>query len=148
MSDVEVGPRFLQHSLAFDVAAKTFLGAINMARVASVKEFERALNSLPRPKGRQPNFLRAHSRSKGRAMNMRSIAKAAPYKSYRAANLQYGLLAERIGRNLGRKNAGMTLLVDFIPPKHKSPDNISNDEWILVMRPNFAKALRRVPGWI
>jgi hypothetical protein len=119
-----------------------------MAKPASVRDFESALASLPRPRGRQPLFLRAHAEAKGRALNMRAIAKAARYAHWRAGNLQYGLLAERIGREMGRSKEGFGLLVEFIPPKRVSKDkNISNDEWILVMRPNFAKALIR-SGWI
>jgi hypothetical protein len=114
---------------------------------ASVSDFERALRSLSKPRGRQLAFLTAHAHAKGRALNMRRVADAAGYKSYRAGNLQYGRLGYRIGKRMGRAKDGLALLVDFLPPRGKSKKNVSNDEWILLMRPNFAKALMRV-GWI
>ena len=113
-----------------------------MPKPVTTREFENAFSTLRAPRGKQPLFLLAHLNAKGRALNMRRIAQAAGYKSYRGGNLQYGLLAERIGKALGRKD-GIALLVEFVPPKRKSRDNISNDEWILVMRPGFAAALRR-----
>ena len=78
---------------------------------------------------------------------MRSVARAAGYVGYRGANLQYGLLAERIARVLGRPGAGLGMLVEFVPPKNRSAEHISNDEWVLVMREEFAAALRKA-GWI
>lgn len=118
-----------------------------MPRPVTQREFEQVLSAMPRPRGRQPQFLKAHAQAKGRALNMRNIARAAGYKSYRGANLQYGLLADRIGRALRRQQEGFGLLVEFVPPKGRSPDHISNEEWILIMRPAFAAALSRV-GWI
>jgi hypothetical protein len=120
-----------------------------MQRPASVREFQLALQAMPLPRGRQRKFLKAHANAKGRALNMRSIARAAGYKSYRGANLQYGLLAERIAKVIGRRPAGVSigLLVEFLPPKGRSADHISNDEWILIMREPFAVALART-GWI
>lgn len=120
-----------------------------MRREPSIDDFEQALSSLRPPRGRQPDFLRAHLKAKGRALNMRRIAEAAGYRSWRGGNLQYGLLAERIGRQMGYSNADINLLVEFIEPRGKrSREDISNDEWILVMRPAFADALKRVRGWI
>lgn len=113
-------------------------------------EFEAALKSLRKPRGRQPKFLRAHASAKGRALNMNSLAKAAGYANYRGANLQYGLLAERIGRALKKRRTGtvaLNHLVEFVPPKGRSPQHISNDEFILIMRPEFAAALAKA-GWI
>ena len=73
---------------------------------------------------------------------MRTIADVADYKSWRGANLQYGLLADRIGRQMKRQREGFALLVDVIPPKGKSrSESVTNEEWVLVMRPAFAEAL-------
>jgi len=118
-----------------------------MPRPVSLREFKNALWRIPRPRGKQLQFLAAHAAAKGRALNMHSIARSAKYKNYRAGNLQYGLLAERIGKELGRRHEGLGLLMEFVAPRGRSGDHISNDEWILIMRPNFANALRRV-GWI
>ncbi|MEQ1758341.1 MAG: hypothetical protein ABL986_08500 [Vicinamibacterales bacterium] len=113
----------------------------------SAKDFERVLSNMPRTGGRQLDFLKAHAEAKGRALNMRSIAKAAGYKNYRGGNLQYGRLAERIAQKLGQRQDAFSLLVEFVPPKGKSADHISNEEWILIMREPFSTALKRV-GWI
>ena len=113
-------------------------------------EFETALRSLRKPRGRQPKFLKAHASGKGRALNMRSLAKAAGYASYRGVNLQYGLLAKRIGQALKKPRTAtvaISHLVEFVAPKSRSRDHISNDEWILVMRPEFAGALAKAK-WI
>src|ERR1700683_84791 len=109
-------------------------------------EFESVLAKMPRPRGRQLEFLKAHATATARALNMRRIARAANYVDYRGANLQSGRLAKRIGQALGRPNADLNLLVEFVPPKGRDRKHISNDEWILVMREPFANALKRV-GW-
>jgi hypothetical protein len=70
------------------------------------------------------------------------LAKAAGYRSFDGINLQYGLLAKRIGAAMGRSDAGITLLVEGVQPK-----SVTNREWLLAMRVEFAEALKRV-GWI
>ena len=57
-------------------------------------------------------------------------------------NLQYGLLAQRIGEALGRSDANLNLLVEFVEPK-----SVTNTEYVLVMRSEFADALKQA-GWI
>jgi len=118
-----------------------------MPREISVSEFRKALETIGKPRGRQLKFLRAHANATGRAMNMASIARSAGYRDFRGGNIQYGLLDARIGAALGRKDQRISLLVEFVAPKGRSRDHISNDEWILVMRPDFAKALE-LEGWI
>jgi hypothetical protein len=79
---------------------------------------------------------------------MRRLAEKVGYKGWQGMNLQYGLLAQRIGLAAGLNNPDITLLVEFIPPAQKSSsDNVSNSEWILLMQEPFAKALKAV-GWI
>lgn len=70
---------------------------------------------------------------------MRQLAKAAGYANYGGVNLQYGILAKRIAGELGRRppSTAVFLLVEFIPPREAS-----NREYILVMRPQFARALK------
>ena len=110
-------------------------------------QFKMALSKLRRPGGSQLTFLKGHAEAKGRAANMRLLAKKARYKGWRGMNLQYGILAKKIGEAAGRSKAGITLLVELVPPKGKSAENISNSEWILVMREEFARALKAA-GWI
>jgi len=105
-------------------------------------QFVRALNIIDRPQGRQPTFLRAHAAASGRALTARRLAQAVRYKSHDGINLQYGLLARRIGDVLGRKGEGIRLLVDLVQPK-----SVTNSEWIMVMHPQFAEALKQA-GWI
>lgn len=107
----------------------------------SVDAFESALRRIPRPRGRQLDFLQAHYDARARGLNARKLAKAARYQNYRPINLHYGLLAARVAQEL-KVTAGIELLVDSLIP-HQA----SNDEWILIMRPNFARALKRV-GWV
>lgn len=107
----------------------------------SVRAFQSALRRIPKPRGRQLDFLQAHYDARARGLNARRLAKAARYRNYRAINLQYGLLASRVARGL-KVAGGIELLVDSL-----TPHQASNDEWVLIMRPNFAQALRRV-GWV
>lgn len=108
----------------------------------SVTRFVTALKSIPPPSDRQRAFLRAHFEADGRAMTVTKLAKAAPYASWRGINLQYGKLAVRIGDELGLSNPTMDLLADCIRPKE-----LTNEHWILIMRPTFALALERRTGY-
>ncbi len=106
-------------------------------RKVSVARFTAALKSLPVPTPARLRFLSHHYKAPGRALTMRHLARAARYKSYRAGNLWYGALARDVGAQLGLKRPGLVLLVEFAKPK-----SLTNHEWILVMKPEFAKALR------
>jgi hypothetical protein len=97
---------------------------------------------LPMPGGRQLDFLREHVKAPGRARTARRLAQTAGYQNYGGINLQYGLLARRIGAALGRRDANLSLLVDFVPPT-----SVTNTEWVMVMHPQFAEALKQA-GWI
>jgi hypothetical protein len=97
---------------------------------------------MKKPGGRQPAFLQAHFSAVGKAFTMTRLANAAGYKSYDGANLRYGILAARIGEAMRVPNADINLLVEFIRPEH-----VSNRHWILVLRPNFARAMKIV-GWV
>jgi|HubBroStandDraft_6_1064221.scaffolds.fasta_scaffold289582_2 hypothetical protein len=61
-------------------------------------EFEKALMKVKKPGGEQPKFLRAHAQAKGRALTMRRLSEKAGYRTWRGMNLQYGLLAKKIGK--------------------------------------------------
>jgi hypothetical protein len=89
-------------------------------------------------------FLKAHCNAKGRALTAKRLADTAGYKGYRAINLQYGKLAKRIAPALGKHPDDVTieLLVDGV-----HPGAVANEEWVLIMRPPFAEALKRV-GWV
>jgi hypothetical protein len=105
-------------------------------------QFVKAMRSMKQPGGRQPDFLQAHFDAPGRALTMTRLARAARYKSYDGANLRYGILAARLGAAMRLRNANISLVVDLIRPRE-----VSNREWILVMNPRFAAAMKRV-GWV
>ena len=107
-------------------------------RGPTTAQLTEALGKVSKPGGRQLRFLSAHCRAPGRATTAAKLAVAAKYKSWRAINLRYGLLAEAIGRKLGKRGAGLGILLEFA-----SPQSITNEQWVLVMRPEFANALRR-----
>jgi hypothetical protein len=107
-------------------------------------DFKRALKKLERPTAGQRKFLAAHYRAVGRAATMTALANAAGYSSYGGVNLQYGLLAASIAKALRLKppRTRTELLAEFV-----WPESLSNREFILVMRPAFARALKDV-GWV
>jgi hypothetical protein len=87
-------------------------------------------------------LLCAHYRSKNRTSIFRVLAREAGYKNWRAVNLQYGLLAKRIGLRMKIRAPDIRLLLDF-----GEPGELRNQEWLAFMRPEFAVALKRV-GWV
>jgi hypothetical protein len=101
-----------------------------------------ALAQLPKPGGSQLKFLREHAKSRGRALTARRLAEAVGYRNHGGINLQYGLLARRIGEVLGRRDPHLSILVDFVPPR-----SVTNREWVMVMHPQFAEALKDA-NWI
>jgi hypothetical protein len=111
----------------------------------SVLEFAAALTALDkdgrRPKGKQLEFLQAHYEAPGRAATATVLAQKVHYKSFDAINLQYGILAARIAEYV-EPGAHISLLVDLVRPA-----SVTNKQWILVMRPEFANALKRA-GWV
>ncbi len=62
--------------------------------------------------------------------------------NYGGVNLRYGILASRVGEVLRRKDVHLGLLVDFVAPR-----SVTNREWVLVMHPEFAAALKKA-GWV
>jgi hypothetical protein len=109
----------------------------------SASRFASALYKLPVPGGRQMLFLRAHYNATNREMSATALARKARYREYRAINLHYGLLGTRIGGLVGRPSDGIDLLVDFRISRAAG----NKKEVILIMRPQFAKALKQV-GWV
>jgi len=104
--------------------------------------FKRALELIGPPGGQQLRFLQAHYSSPGRASTATNLALAAGYKNFNALNLQYGTLARRIGEALGESEPTLGLLLEF-----NEPFSITNEHWILSMKPEFADALREL-GWV
>src|SRR5690349_14858346 len=112
------------------------------SRQISKAQFKHALEVLGRPGGRQLRFLQEHYSSPGRASTATLLAVAAGYKNFNALNLQYGLLARRVGEILGHPDERLGFLLEF-----NEPASLTNEHWILSMRPAFADALREL-GWV
>jgi hypothetical protein len=108
----------------------------------TIAQFRRALDAIGTPGGSQQKFLRAHHKARGRAATTTQLAKAAQYRGYTGVNLRYGMLANRIGRELGRRDANLELLCDFV-----QAEGGRNTDLVLVMKPRFAAALERA-GWL
>jgi hypothetical protein len=75
------------------------------------------------------------------------LRKEVGYRSYRAINLLYGKLAKQVGDKLVDEklvvpHKGLALLCEFF-----KPGEITNEHWVLVMRPEFAEGLKQAK-WI
>ena len=105
-------------------------------------EFASALKQVRAPHTNVLRFLNAHYQAPGRTLTATLLAEAARYEDYRGVNLRYGLLAKQVGAVLGQPDATLAMLVEFIRPQA-----MTNQEWLLVMRPDFAAALKEV-GWM
>lgn len=113
-----------------------------MSRAVTEKQLFDALTAIGKPGGRQLQFLQAHFDATGRAATATQLAQAAGYKSWRTLNLHYGVLARRIGERIRRTSARLGLLVEF-----SGPGDLTNEHWVLFMRPEFASALSQA-GWV
>jgi len=110
------------------------------------------MRDMKKPSAPIVRMLKAHYNSPGRVSTMSLLAEAARYTSFSPANLHYGGLARRIGKHLAiaeptlklptESDAYLSLLGDFIPP-----GKLTNTQWLLVMKPEFAEALQHV-RWI
>lgn len=87
-------------------------------------------------------MLDAHLKAANQVSIARELAAAAGYKSWRGMNLQYGLLAKRIAGALQAQPQNLSLLVEFV-----RPHELRNTEWLILMRPTFARALKK-SGWL
>ena len=108
----------------------------------TVTEFTAALKALALPAPGVQKMLRAHYRSTNHTSIARELAAQAGYKNWRGVNLQYGLLANRIGRKLKITGARLSLLVEF-----GEPGALTNQEWLIFMRKEFARALKKAK-WV
>jgi 5-methylcytosine-specific restriction enzyme A len=76
-------------------------------------------------------------------MSATRLAEEAGFLNFNAANLQYGLLAREICKQLAVSlEQELGILVNFV-----RPGAASNEHWLWVMRPNVAQALEDL-GWV
>ncbi|MEI6536852.1 MAG: hypothetical protein WCN98_16015 [Verrucomicrobiaceae bacterium] len=86
-------------------------------------------------------ILRTHAQAPGRVRTVTQLAEAVGYNGYEAINLQYGLLAKKIGEAMGHSNPNLSVLVEFAAPgAHNNP------QWELTLRPAVAQAVSDM-GW-
>ncbi|AOS45458.1 hypothetical protein Verru16b_02539 [Lacunisphaera limnophila] len=95
---------------------------------------------MPDPSRKMKQLLRAHAKAPNHVSTARKLAEKADYKSWRGMNLQYGLLGNRVGKKLGLPVADLSVLADFI-----KRDKLANKEWLILMKPAFAKAVMQMP---
>lgn len=151
---IEHDPSGVMYALRIGFDERFSTSSINEAKAAkgnaqdsimeavSAEDFKAALDVLGKPGGKQMDFLQVHADAPGRAKNAEGLAKAVGYENWRAINLHYGNLALDLGKVLNRSEAGLELLCEFA-----KPGTLTNKEWILIMRPEFAGGLR-LAGWI
>lgn len=109
--------------------------------IPSVERFVAALERLAPPlTPKRLKMIRTHYCVPGRALTATQLAHAAGNKSYRAVNLQYGLLGRRLallmGWNLPKEAQASYACAAFYRPQ-------TNLEWRWEMHAPFAEALRR-----
>jgi len=115
-------------------------------------QFLSAMSDMKKPSASMRRLLKAHYNSRARVSTMSLLAEAARFTSFSPANLHYGALARRIAKHLAiteptlklptESDAYLSLLGDFIPP-----GKVTNTQWLLVMKPEFAEALLQ-SGWL
>ncbi|MBK6418071.1 MAG: hypothetical protein IPF79_02625 [Ignavibacteria bacterium] len=110
--------------------------------VATKQQFSQAISRISKPSESIIRLLRVHDGISGRVATASVLADKVGWQSYRAVNLHYGRLAKRIGSAMDIPEANLNLLVDFV-----RPEDITNKEWLLVMKPAFAEAIRTL-HWI
>lgn len=103
--------------------------AVGFARIAPLADSHRAL-------------LKSHHAALNRTRTATQLSEAVGYENFNAVNLQYGLLAARLGEAMGFKDANLSLIVEFT-----EPHTHNNEHWTLEMRAEVAEALERL-GWV
>jgi hypothetical protein len=86
--------------------------------------------------------LQAHYAAPDRAATAAVLAERVGFKGSIGINVSYGTLAKQIGLLIGEECPNISLLFEVV-----GSTTAKSGEWILVMRPEFADALKRA-GWI
>ena len=114
-------------------------------RLPTVAEYVTAFRAIePDITDNQRAMLRVHHAAPARTMSATRLAEAVGFENYSGVNLQYGLLADKVARQLALDLADhvrVGILVEFVDPGHAA-----NEHWLWVMRPNVAQALEDL-GW-
>lgn len=112
----------------------------------SVDDYVRAFRAVEEDiTDNQRRMLVFHHAQPARAVSARTLAVHVGWKDYSAANLQYGLLADRVARELGialGEHARVGVLVEFVYPQQAA-----NTEFLWIMRERVALALEELE-WV
>jgi hypothetical protein len=112
----------------------------------SVRDYERAFRAVERKiSSNQRKMLEFHHAQPARTVSATKLAEHIGWSDYGAVNVQYGILAHSICRELGidlGENVKAGVLVDFAYP-HQA----ANMQFLWVMREHVAIALEEL-GWV
>jgi len=121
--------------------------------IATVPQFEKALMQVEAAGLPESHLemLNAQYRAPDRAISAANLAKAAGYKSYHGANLQYGKLAFNIAEALGytptQGSDGILGWWTTLSYSNPAVSEADTGHFQFIMRPELAKALSSL-GWI
>lgn len=91
-------------------------------------------------------MLKAHHRARDRSLTATQLAAAAKYSSYRAVNLQYGEVGKRLWEQLPTQlpRDSEDRLIFTFALCDESDRSMPEDQWIWVMRPEVAAAVKQL----
>jgi hypothetical protein len=98
----------------------------------------------PRLSAGQKAMLRAHLHAQDRCLTATQLAKAAGYRGYSAANLQYGLLGAMLYGEMPQRlplRADGSPVMTFMIARGHGEQNVLEAEWIWKMRDEIAEGL-------
>jgi hypothetical protein len=112
----------------------------------SVSEYKAALQEMDRVNmitDNQREMLRTQYHAPDHAMTARELAQAVGYRSWRGANVQYGVLGKRMRETMNYRGEGQE---SYILSWLAQPQEVG-DEWLFVMHSELAQALEEL-GWV
>ncbi len=122
----------------------TSIDPANLVDVPTVPEYMRAFLEC-REEMSEKHFamLKAHYHAPGRTVTAGELARAVGYENFNAANLQYGIYASHLCRELGRSPTFfIAVLATFTVGEQQGDEFI---RW--TMLPQVAEALEQL-GWV
>ena len=110
----------------------------NKLRGITEEQFVKALLKIKKPGEKVLRILRTHVRAPGRAMTASNLAEVVGYHGHRGINAQYGRLGVKLSILLRCGDVGIGTIIEGVRPRTQT-----NEQWLLVLRPQFAKALKK-----
>ena len=114
-------------------------------KVPSKEEYKTAFQNLEDEiSAGELKMLKANYDAPERTITAEIMSEAMGYASFGGANLQYGKLAGKLGRQLNlNPDCKVVILCELVEPKTQG-DNV---HWLWVMRPEVAQALKEL-NWV